>query len=84
MMATFSVTENTNRNSPSPTMATAGQLLTTGGTATITVVANASGQTLLVQPTTIVNTSPPRHTILKQVGEIVIISFLIASVLFEK
>ncbi|XP_065211481.1 DNA-binding protein RFX2-like isoform X2 [Planococcus citri] len=70
MMATFSVTENTNRNSPSPTMATAGQLLTTGGTATITVVANASGQTLLVQPTTIVNTSPPRHTILKQVSEI--------------
>lgn len=73
MMATFSVTENTNRNSPSPTMATAGQLLTTGGTATITVVANASGQTLLVQPTTIVNASPPRHTILKQVSEIVII-----------
>lgn len=47
-------------------MATAGQLLTSGGTATITVVANASGQTLLVQPTTIVNTSPPRHNILKQ------------------
>lgn len=49
-------------------MATAGQLLTTGGTTTIAVVANASGQTLLVQPTTIVNTSPPRHTILKQVS----------------
>lgn len=65
-MATFSVAEN-NRDSSSPIMATAGQLLTSGGTATITVVANASGQTLLVQPTTIVNTSPPRHTILKQV-----------------
>ncbi|XKL62591.1 hypothetical protein PGB90_002424 [Kerria lacca] len=67
-MATFSVAEN-NRDSSSPIMATAGQLLTSGGTATITVVANASGQTLLVQPTTIVNTSPPRHTILKQAGD---------------
>lgn len=65
-MATFSVSENNSRP-PSATMATAGQLLTSGGTATITVVANASGQTLLVQPTTIVNTSPPRHNILKQV-----------------
>lgn len=62
-MATFSVAENP--INPSPAMAAASQILTSGGAATITVV--ASGQTLLVQPTTIVNTSPPRHTILKQV-----------------
>lgn len=65
-MASFSVMDGSS-DSSSTTMATAGQLLTTAGTATITVVANANGQTLLVQPTTIVNTSPPRHTILKQV-----------------